>query len=133
MRRPFASITSHSISATALPREVTRALACKMDSHTGRRKLIFSSRVVKLWCASRVLANATHGSVRDVAEHAAVNCAHRVVMLRAGVQFYDSFTAAECAHSKCYEIRDTRRATVLGGIGCEFRNRNISHDSNSCA
>jgi hypothetical protein len=52
-------------------------------------------------------------------------------MLRAGVQFYDSFTAAECAHSKCYEIRDTRRATVLGGIGCEFRNRNISHDPNS--
>ena len=53
--RSSSSTTSHSTSPTNLPSRTTLALARSVAFHTGRKKLIFNSSVVKLSSAASVL------------------------------------------------------------------------------
>jgi hypothetical protein len=46
--RPRSSVTSHSASPTVAPFVTTRPVAVSVAVQTGRRKLIFSSSVVKV-------------------------------------------------------------------------------------
>src|SRR3990172_3237489 len=57
-RRSWSSVTSHSTSPMMRPPLITLATATSLPSHTGRRKLIFSSRVVKLSPSATVAAYA---------------------------------------------------------------------------
>src|SRR5260370_5830323 len=55
---PLSSLISPPTYPVALPRRTTLPSACKRASHTGRKKLIFNSTVVKDSSAASVLANA---------------------------------------------------------------------------
>jgi hypothetical protein len=55
IRRPFSSVTLHVTRPTVRPLEITSASAFNSPVHTGRRKLIFNSRVVKLSPAASVV------------------------------------------------------------------------------
>src|SRR5437867_8563221 len=59
MSRPSESVTSHSASPIVRPVLTTRPVAMKVPVRNGRRKLILSSRVVKLSPSARVDAYAT--------------------------------------------------------------------------
>jgi hypothetical protein len=68
--RFFSSTTSHSTNPTSFPARTTLAFARSVAFHTGRRKLIFSSRAVKLSSAASSIVREAHGSVSDLAQYA---------------------------------------------------------------
>src|SRR5580698_1763193 len=57
IRRNFSSVILQATRPTVRPRETTSASAFNRPVHTGRRKLIFNSSVVKLSPGPNVLAN----------------------------------------------------------------------------
>jgi hypothetical protein len=94
-------------------RFTTRPVAVSDAWNTGRRKLIDSSRVVYDWPRlQRRGEGAAHGRVREVAEDAAVQRAHRVRVALLRLHLEDRALAVDLDQPEADEPRDRRRALL---------------------